>query len=128
MLRGRATPRVVATGDLVRSPYIVMERIDGEPYLEQLSVRMSAQGRGLGRWLLMRAIEWAGSEPLWLTTYAHLPWNRPFYERHGFVVVPESECPPGIVTILNDQRRALPDPDQRIAMRFRSSHRARGDR
>jgi len=30
MLRGRAAPRVVATGDLLRSPYIVMERIDGE--------------------------------------------------------------------------------------------------
>jgi GNAT superfamily N-acetyltransferase len=96
---------------------LIMERIDGAPYLEQLSVRMSAQGRGLGRWLLARAIEWAGGEPLWLTTYAHLPWNRPFYERHGFLTVPEPECPPGMVAILNDQRRALPAPEHRIAMR-----------
>jgi len=41
MLRGRATPRVVATGDLVRSPYIVMERIDGE------SLAVKAAGRPL---------------------------------------------------------------------------------
>jgi len=96
---------------------LVMTRVDGAPHLEQLSVRMSAQRRGLGRRLLLRAIEWAGAEPLWLTTYAHLPWNRPFYQRHGFAVVPEVDCPPGIAAILADQRRWLPAPDQRIAMR-----------
>jgi GNAT superfamily N-acetyltransferase len=99
---------------------LVMDRIDGAPYLEQLSVRMRAQGRGLGRRLLARAIEWAPGEDLWLTTYGHLAWNRPFYERHGFVVVPEPECPPGMVAILEDQRHWLPAPDQRIAMRLMS--------
>ena len=96
---------------------LVMDRIDGAPYLEQLSVRRSAMKQGLGRRLLMRAIEWAGREPLWLTTYRHIPWNRPFYERHGFVTVPESKCSPGMVGILDDQRRALPAPHERIAMR-----------
>jgi GNAT superfamily N-acetyltransferase len=96
---------------------LVMDRIDGLPYLEQLSVRRRAMGEGLGRRLLERAIEWAGGEPLWLTTYGHIPWNRPFYERHGFVVMAESACPPGIVAILADQRRALPAPEDRIAMR-----------
>jgi len=96
---------------------LVLDRIDGAPYLEQLSVRRTAMGQGLGRRLLARAIEWAGREPLWLTTYDHIPWNRPFYERHGFVTIPESACPPGIVAILDDQRRALPAPEQRIAMR-----------
>jgi nucleotide-binding universal stress UspA family protein len=31
MLTGRMVPRFVASGDLTRTPYIVMERIDGEP-------------------------------------------------------------------------------------------------
>ena len=96
---------------------LVLDRVDGAPYVEQLSVRRSAMARGLGRRLLARAIEWAAGEALWLTTYAHLPLNRPFYERHGFVTVPESACPSGIAAILEDQRRALPAPDQRIAMR-----------
>jgi GNAT superfamily N-acetyltransferase len=96
---------------------LVMDRIDGAPYLEQLSVRRSAMQRGLGRRLLQRAIAWARGELLWLTTYGHIAWNRPFYERHGFVIVPESECPPGMVAILEDQRRALPAPEERIAMR-----------
>ena len=101
-----------------RSPgVLVMTRVDGAPHLEQLSVRVDAQRRGLGRRLLMHAIEWAGGEPLWLTTYAHLPWNRPFYERYGFAVVHERDCPPGIAAILEDQRRWLPAPDQRVAMR-----------
>ncbi len=96
---------------------LVMDRVDGAPYLEQLSVRTSAQQRGVGRRLLAHAIEWAPGEALWLTTYAHLAWNRPFYERHGFVIVAEAACPPGIVAILREQRRWLPDPHQRIAMR-----------
>jgi GNAT superfamily N-acetyltransferase len=96
---------------------LVMDRIDDAPYLEQLSIRRTAMRHGLGRRLLARAVEWAGGDPLWLTTYAHIPWNRPFYERHGFVTIPESACPPGFVAILDDQRRALPAPDQRIAMR-----------
>ena len=96
---------------------LVMDRLDGQPYLEQLSVRVSAQRRGLGRSLLLRAIEWAGAEPLWLTTYAHVPWNAPFYERHGFVAVPESACAPALLAALEEQRRFLPAPQQRIAMR-----------
>jgi GNAT superfamily N-acetyltransferase len=96
---------------------LVMDRIDGAAYLEQLSIRRAAMRQGLGRLLLERAIAWAGREPLWLTTYGHIPWNRPFYERHGFVTIPQSACPPGLVAILEDQRRALPAPEERIAMR-----------
>jgi GNAT superfamily N-acetyltransferase len=96
---------------------LVMDRIDGAPYLEQLSIRRTVMRQGLGRRLLERAIEWAGRAPLWLTTYSHIPWNRPFYERYGFVATRELACPPGMVAILEDQRRALPAPEQRIAMR-----------
>jgi GNAT superfamily N-acetyltransferase len=95
---------------------LVVGRVGGLAYVDQLSVRMSAMRDGIGGRLLMRAIEWAGHDELWLTTYAHLPWNRPFYERHGFATVAESACPPGIVADLEEQRRWLPDPEQRIAM------------
>jgi GNAT superfamily N-acetyltransferase len=108
---------VAVQPDARRVGLLVLDRIDGAPYLEQLSIRRIAMRKGLGRQLLQRAIEWAGDEPLWLTTYAHVPWNRPFYERHGFVTVPEAACPPGMVAVLNDQRRALPAPGERIAMR-----------
>lgn len=94
--------------------------VDGEPYLEQLSVRLDAMRRGLGRRLLRRAIDCAaqqGGASLWLTTYGHLPFNRAFYEREGFVVVPEADWGPDVARHVADQRRCLPDPEQRIAMR-----------
>lgn len=100
---------------------LVMGRVDGAPYLDQLAVRTSAMRRGVGRRLVEHAITWAGREepghPLWLTTYGHLPWNRPFYERLGFVPVAPVDCPPELTAVLDEQRRYLPAPDQRIAMR-----------
>jgi GNAT superfamily N-acetyltransferase len=96
---------------------LVMGFVDAAPHLEQLSVRRGAMRRGIGRRLLAHAIEWAADRPLWLTTYAHLPWNRPFYESAGFAVVLQSACPPSIVQILDEQRRWLPAPAERIAMR-----------
>jgi GNAT superfamily N-acetyltransferase len=90
--------------------------IDGEPYLDQLSVRRHAMRRGIGSALLEHAITWAGTRPLWITTYSHIPWNAPFYERVGFERVPELECGREMRAVLAEQRAALPAPDERIAM------------
>lgn len=95
----------------------VLGVVDGAPYLDQLSVRREAMGRGVGRALLEHALAWAAGRPLWLTTYDHLPWNRPFYERAGFAVVHEGEWGPGIRAIVAEQREHLPDPHARVVMR-----------
>tara|TARA_R110002073_G_scaffold137692_1_gene286812 strand:- start:955 stop:1488 length:534 start_codon:yes stop_codon:yes gene_type:complete len=95
--------------------------VDGEPYLDQIAVLLSYMRRGVGTLLLNQAISWSGGRPLWLTTYSHLPWNRPYYERHGFVTEKDSECEAELCTVLQEQRAALPDPDQRIAMVRRGS-------
>jgi GNAT superfamily N-acetyltransferase len=97
-----------------------LDRVDGQPYLDQLSVRLAAMRQGIGTALIERAVRWAreqGGSQLWLTTYAHLAFNRPYYERQGFVVVSEAECGPGVRRHLEDERRALPRPSQRVAMR-----------
>ena len=93
---------------------------DGEPYLDQLSVRQSSMRQGIGRALLDASEDWAravGGHALWLTTYRHLPWNRPFYERRGFVVMAEAQCGPEMVAELEYERRWLPAPAERIAMK-----------
>lgn len=100
--------------------FAALDQVDGEPYLDQLAVRTSAMRRGLGRRLLERSIAWAehaGGRGLWLTTYRHLPFNRPFYERLGFATVPERDAGPGICRHLEEQRRVLPEPAERIIMR-----------
>jgi len=90
--------------------------VDDEPYLDQLAVRPSVMRRGVGGALLSYAVSWCGDRSLWLTTYSHLQWNRPYYERHGFSQVPERACGPQLCAILEEQRAALPDPAERIAM------------
>lgn len=90
--------------------------VDGNPYLDQLAVRPAAMRRGIGSALVRQSIAWSGDRPLWLTTYAHVDWNAAFYRRHGFVPVPETACGPELVAILDEQRAALPEPGQRIAM------------
>lgn len=96
--------------------FMTLRFVDGEPYVDQLAVRPNAMRRGVGSTLLRQAFSWCAPRSLWLTTYAHLSWNRSYYERHGFVLVPEGECGPELRAILDEQRTALPDPDERIAM------------
>lgn len=100
--------------------FAALDLVDGAPYLDQIAVRTAAMRRGIGQLLLARAAEWAhaaGGSELWLSTYDHLPFNRPYYERHGYVVVAEADCGPGIRQHLAEQRRFLPEPTQRVVMR-----------
>jgi GNAT superfamily N-acetyltransferase len=102
--------------------FAALDVLDGEPYLDQLAVRVSAMRRGIGGQLLAQSAAFAraaGASALWLTTYGHLSFNRPYYERHGYAVVPESECGPGVRHHLTAQRRYLPAPELRVAMRRR---------
>jgi GNAT superfamily N-acetyltransferase len=97
--------------------FVALAFVDGAPYVEQLSVRRRWMRHGVGRMLLARAVAWSeGLGDLWLTTYAHVPWNGPMYQRWGFERVDERRCGPEIQALLHEQRGALPDPEQRIAM------------
>ena len=71
--------------------FALMEIRRGTAMVEQLSVLDRWQGRGFGSALLERCAAAAcslGHEPLYLTTYRDIAWNRPFYERRGFTEVP----------------------------------------
>jgi len=96
----------------------VLGRVDAEPYLDQLSVRLEHVGQGVGTTLLSHAITWAHSRGpgLWLNTYRHLPWNRPFYEGRGFTLVDESSWRPEMRATIEAQRASLPLPDERVVM------------
>lgn len=93
--------------------------IDTEPFLAQLSVRHAHMRRGLGATLLQATVDSLAADhaALWLTTYDHLPWNRPFYERHGFARIAEQDCGDGVRAELALERRSLPLSQHRVAMR-----------
>jgi GNAT superfamily N-acetyltransferase len=110
---------IVDAADDRYAAFMVLDEVDGAPYLEQLSVRPLHMRKGIGSRLLEQAIAQSRSSgALWLMTYGHVPWNRPFYERAGFRVVPEAECGPELREIARLQRAALPDPEQRVAMKI----------
>jgi GNAT superfamily N-acetyltransferase len=106
---------------------------DAQPYLDQLSVRVNSMGQGIGTDLLYRSMTVAlgmGGGVLWLTTYSHLSWNRPFYERYGFVVVPPQQCGEELRRELQFERGILPSPEERVIMRrdLATGQRPRGTR
>jgi GNAT superfamily N-acetyltransferase len=115
---GRAFLAVDRTG--IGVGFAALDVVDGEPYLDQLAVRVAAMRQGIGGRLLARSADWAretGASSIWLTTYDHLPFNRPYYERHGYGVMPEEACSAGVRHHIRDQQRYLPAPTQRVAMR-----------
>ena len=100
--------------------YVVVDVVDGNAHIEQVSVLPQFQGRGIGRELLEAVQAWAietGCPALTLTTFIHVPWNRPLYEHLGFVVVLEDEMQPGLRAVREHESRIGLDPMSRVCMR-----------
>ena len=56
-------------------------------HIDEFAVVQGAQGRGLGRRMVVEVIDWArreGLAALSLTTFRSVPWNAPFYRSCGF--------------------------------------------
>ncbi len=73
--------------------------LDGTTHLEQLAVHPDHGRRGIGGALLEAVCADAadaGRDRVTLTTFRDLPWNRPWYERRGFAVLPRAEWGPDL--------------------------------
>lgn len=66
--------------------FALLRTVGGMAWLHQLSVLPRFSGRGIGGALLEQAC--AKAPTVFLSTYLGVPWNAPFYTRHGFKVVP----------------------------------------
>ena len=88
-------------------------------YLAEMAVSLPQQGRGLGRALLLAVrghARAAGYRSVVLTTDRELPWNAPFYRRHGFSELPPSGLPAPLAARLRLEAEAGFDPARRCAM------------
>ncbi|MBT2865795.1 GNAT family N-acetyltransferase [Chromobacterium violaceum] len=84
--------------------FALAQMLDGQLHLAEMDVDPSHARRGIGSALLRHTLAQAGLRAcaaVTLTTFAHLPWNAPFYRRHGFLAF---EPPAG--SALADQLRA----------------------
>jgi GNAT superfamily N-acetyltransferase len=72
-------------------------------HIWELSVRLVAQGQGIGRALLQAAIAFAATQNLaqvTLTTFKDVPWNAPFYARLGFKHLDQAALSPRLQEVL----------------------------
>jgi GNAT superfamily N-acetyltransferase len=107
--------------------YLLLSVIDGYGHVEQVSVHPSHSRRGIGKQLIEAADEWASGHALAglaLTTYAHVPWNAPYYRRLGFLALPEPDVPPGLRAVREHEAARGLDAWPRVVMvrALRSSH------
>jgi GNAT superfamily N-acetyltransferase len=90
---------VVACDDLPVGFAVIHHSIDGQPFLEEMSIEPDHTRRRLGARLLETICDHArtsGASYIALTTFEDVPWNAPFYERHGFRRLSDEELPDGL--------------------------------
>lgn len=97
--------------------FVRLEQLDAKAHVEQLSVHPSWMRRGIGAALVTAAIDearLAGYPAITLTTFEHVPWNAPFYARHGFQ--PLRVLGPELRAHIEQHERGLAALGSRIAM------------
>ena len=99
--------------------FLSTEPFRRELHIREFSVHPDHQGQGIGG-VLLRAMgidaRNSGFAALTLTTFADVPWNGPFYARHGFETVTELDAHLRLKgDIEQEVRHGLPR-EQRVAM------------
>lgn len=89
--------------------YLVARLVDGVEHVEQVSIRPSLRGRGLGAALIDH------SAAVTLTTFRDVPWNAPYYRRLGFAET--TELGPELRELVACEAAAIPGVWPRVVMR-----------
>ncbi len=107
--------------DDTRNPVgFALARIVGKyAHLEEMDVQPDHCGQGIGSRLLSAVTKWAsdgGYPGITLITFRHLLWNAPFYERHGFVQLDDSNTSSNLRELIDEEADAGIEPRNRVAM------------
>lgn len=100
--------------------YVVVDVVDGNAHIEQVTVDPDHQGRGAGRLLLDRVAAWAmerGMPALTLTTFRDVPWNAPLYRHLGFCDLGDDELGQELRRLRDEEAAHGLDPTLRVCMR-----------
>ncbi len=83
--------------------------LDGALHLHEMSVDPAHGRKGLGGLLLKAVADWAGVSgynQTTLSTFKDVPWNAPFYERHGYTPVDVADWTPGFFLLREHEELA----------------------
>ena len=111
---------VAADGQDRPAGFLAAQPLDGQIFIVELSVALPHQRQGLGARLLDAAAAHAraqGCASLTLSTYRHLPWNAPYYARHGFSEIDAVALGAGHALKLAREAQDRHDPALRCLMR-----------
>lgn len=89
-------------------------------HLDEIDVHPGHGRRGLGTNLVEAVCAWAASkgyESVTLSTFRDVPWNRPFYARLGFEIIPTEALTPALRAVVEDETRRGLDSGSRVVMR-----------
>ncbi len=99
--------------------FLTAEIIENDFYIGEISVSENHQQQGIGSKLFDTALVKAKSMDVTtatLTTFIDVPWNAPYYERLGFVVLKEKTLPLYLQIKLQEEINAGFPIERRCAM------------
>ena len=100
--------------------YLLVDDVDGNAHIEQVSVEPEHQGMGVGRSLIDQARTWAkdtGRPAVTLTTFADV--HGPLYAHLGFSVLQDDEIGPELRAVRREEaERGFDDLMPRVCMRL----------
>jgi GNAT superfamily N-acetyltransferase len=98
--------------------FAAVKQVGDYLHLEQISVHADHIRRGIGGRLLDEVIDQAkGTFGVTLITFRDVPWNGPWYARHGFIELPEERWSPDLRAIWDAEIAAgLHDLGPRLVM------------
>jgi GNAT superfamily N-acetyltransferase len=111
----------VATDDERVVGFVVVDVVGGCAHIEEIDVDLRSGGRGHGSRLLDEVARWArstGLEAVTLTTFRDVPWNAPWYARHGFRILPEAELNAELRQVRDRETEHGLPADLRVVMRL----------
>ena len=115
----RAGQLWVAAVDDVPVGFALVCELGGFAHLEEMDVLPRHAGRGIGSLLLQAVSEAAmraGLPGVTLSTFRDVPWNAPFYERRGFVIVAAGELSDEHARLREAEASRGLRPDLRVMM------------
>lgn len=77
--------------------FIAFTKYTSYIHIDEISVHTQFGRRGIATEFLERLAQWGtnqGMQGITLSTFKDVPWNRPFYEKRGFVVLTPEQYPP----------------------------------
>lgn len=111
--------------DDVPVAYLLVDIVDDEAHIEQVSVHPDHARQRLGQRLIDYVETWARARrlaSLTLTTYRDVPWNAPYYVQLGFNKLEESAIGPGLRELRRKEADSGLDRWPRPAMRRNMFH------